>query len=272
MKTLNLFENAIDSLKHGLKHLANFHGDLSVSDAKQAIMNLIHAIDLLILEKLRRIDENAIYSPHEEDIFGVGYRPTIHVEMAYKKIKDYISEPQYEEKEAYDVLKVLRNSAVHSEFSFGDERKKNIVFLLHYIARFLENELGEKLEVVLSPDEFQFYLLLIEGLEYADVIHERMEAARHELIRSKIEWFERLSIKNGGGPVVADWDCHNCGEKGVSLYEKLAPIGECAFCSHRHHVEFCERCGYAIDVMLEGRHLFDSIYWCDSCWEWFERL
>ncbi|HEY8435899.1 MAG TPA: hypothetical protein VIK63_02475 [Haloplasmataceae bacterium] len=268
MSSLNLFENAIDSLKHALEHLSNFHGELSISDAKQAIMNLVNAADLLVVEKLRRIDESAIFVDDDDDFddFGTGYRRTIGAGEAYKKIKDKLNQPiEEDEFDAYRVLKLLRHSANHYEFSFGDERKENIVFLLHYIARFLENDLDEKLEYHLTEEEFDTYLSLIKDLDYGEVLFQRKKAAVKEIIRC----MEYRRFEDGGDEVVADWPCHECGERGVSLTEDLAPIGECVFCKHKHDVEFCENCGYAFDPYYEG--MFDDVTLCDACCERFER-
>lgn len=267
--SLNLFENAIDSLQHGLTHLADFNDGLSLSDAKQAVMNLVNSIDLLVLEKLRRIDADAIYASENEDAFGIGYRPTIHVDQAYQKIRKHLNKPiEGPEWDAYQILKILRNSANHFYFSFGEERKENVTFLLHYIARFIEDDLNEKLDNYLTKEDYTFYLELIDGTEYGDVLYERKEAARMEYIRQSISWLEYRSIKDGGGPIVAEWPCNECGEDGVSLDERLAPVGECAFCGHHHETAFCERCGCMIDLAWDGIDLSGfGNYWCDNCYD-----
>jgi hypothetical protein len=248
VEKLDLFDNAIDSLRHGLAHYIEYRNHSSISDIKQAIMNLVNAIDLLILERVRRKDEELIYQTEKTDRFGLGYRRTIHVDKAYQLIKEDVDEITDEEWNAYEILKILRNSATHSTFSFGDDKDSNIVFLLHYIARFLDYELGIDIEELLDEDEFTFYHNIIRDLDYGEVLQERVEAA----IRDKIKWLNYRSIKNGGMPVVADWPCHECGKQGISLDEDLNPIGKCVFCGYQHRIGICDICEVHFDLDYEG--------------------
>lgn len=265
--SLDLFENAVDSLQHGITHLADFKNELTLSDAKQSVMNLVNAIDLLVLEMLQRIDKDAIYISGE-DTFGIGYRATIHVDKAYKMIRKHLNKPiEGPEWDAYQILKILRNSANHSRFSFGDERKENIIFLLHYIARFISDDLDEKLESMFSGEEYALFLEIIEGTEYGDVLYERKEAARIEIIRDKIWVMNHCSVADGcGAPVVAEWPCNECGEEGISLDDDLCSVGKCAFCGTEHNVAFCGNCSYPFDADWEGISVAYDNYLCDGCW------
>jgi hypothetical protein len=256
---LSLFDNAIDSLKHGLSHYMAYDEDGQISDIKQAIMNLVNAIDLFVLEKVRQKDENLIYENDKTDKYGIGYRQTIKADKAYKIIKGDVDQITPEEFKAYEILKILRNSATHSSFSFGKDGESNIVFLLHYIARFLDNELQVDIEDLLEEDEFKFYHDKIRDLDYGEVLQERIDAA----IKSKIEWMNFRSLKNGGMPVVAEWDCHECGRRGISLDEELAPFGECAYCGHEHRVGICEVCGEIFDIDWEGLESDDGLTLCE---------
>ncbi|GAB1529610.1 MULTISPECIES: hypothetical protein [Brevibacillus] len=269
-ESLDLFENAIDSLIHGLSHLAEYNKGLSLSDAKQAVMNLVNTIDLLVLEKLHQINKDAIYKNEEEDIFGIGYRATIHVNDAYRQIRKHLNRPiDDQEWDAYQILKILRNSANHYRFTFEEEREQNIIFLLHYIARFIEDDLSKKLNMIIPDEQYEYFIEIIEGTEYGDILHERKEAARQEFIRKKMYWLEYRSVQDGGGPVVAEWPCSECGQYGVALDAELELIGKCAFCGYDHDVKFCERCNYAFDLDSEGRNVAFDDYWCNGCWEYY---
>ncbi|MDE3841058.1 hypothetical protein C0966_17490 (plasmid) [Bacillus methanolicus] len=249
VEELDLYNNAIDSLKHGLAHYIEYEEQESISDIKQAIMNLVNAIDLFILEKVRRTKgDNSIYETDKMDRFGLGYRQTIRADKAYKLIKNDVDEISDDELKAYEILKILRNSATHSSFSFGEDSEKNIVFLLHYIARFLDNELDEDIADLLDDYEFKFYHQKIIGLDYGEVLQERIYAA----IESEIAWMNFRSIKDGGTPVVAEWSCHECNREGISLDEELGPYGECVFCGHKHRIAQCVVCETIFDPDWEG--------------------
>ncbi|MBE2973064.1 hypothetical protein [Priestia megaterium] len=266
MNKFNLFENAQDYLEHGIKHLDEYYTTDNLQDIKQSIINLINCVDLLVLEKLRQIDENAIFRNDKPDKFGVGYRSTVHVGEALRQIRDELKEQiTQEEREAYDVLKVLRDSAVHYEFSFGAEREGNIVFLLHYIGRFLDHELDIKLDEILEEDDYEFYLQAIEGTDYSDLLEERAEEARKELIRNEIAWYEYETTKDGAPPVVQEWSCTACDEQAVAIDNRLGvEPGVCAICGNEHEVAKCFNCGFIMNLFYEGQKMFDE-YWCDSC-------
>ncbi|WP_409291129.1 hypothetical protein [Peribacillus sp. SCS-37] len=92
MAVLDLFDNAVDSLQHGLSHYIVYEQDVEIKDIKQAIMNLVNAIDLFILEKVKRRDEPLIYENNKSDKFGLGYRKTITADKAYMLIKGDVDE------------------------------------------------------------------------------------------------------------------------------------------------------------------------------------
>jgi hypothetical protein len=246
---LDLFDNAIDSLHHGLIHYMDYIESKSLSDIKQAIMNLVNSIDLLILEKVRRSKgDDAIFETDKTDPFGLGYRKTISTEKAYKLIKADVYQISTWEFKAYKVLKILRNSATHSFFSFGDGSEENIVFLLHYIARFLDLELDQEIEDILENKELRFYQEKIRNLAYGFILQSRVYAA----IEEEIKWMNFSSIKGGGTPVVAEWSCYECGREGISLDKDLAPYGTCAFCGTEHRIGVCSACETLFDADSEG--------------------
>jgi|GEM_PF-4562363 len=257
---LTIYENAVESLEHGLNHYEYYLENRTISDVKQAIMNLVNSIDLFILEKVKRIDENKVYENSKQDKFGIGYKKTISAEKAYGFIKSGIDEITDEELKAYSILKILRNAATHSDFSYGDEGEKNIVFLLHYIARFIESELDESIKVLLNDESFSFYYTQIQELDYGQILEERIHAA----IESEIKYLNYRAVKDGGNNVVADWACHECGKYGVSISEELKEIGKCVFCSHVQEIGICKSCGILFDIEWEGAN-YDGMIFCDGC-------
>lgn len=246
---LELYNNALDSLHHGLIHYMEYNDSKLISDIKQAVMNLVNSIDLLMLEKVRRTKgEESIFENDKLDPFGLGYRKTITAEKAYKLIKQNIDNLSDDEFKSYQILKILRNSATHSSFAFGEESDGNVVFLLHYIARFLYNELDLEIEELLDGVTFEFYHDKIRDLDYGEVLQERINQAK----ASAIEWMNFLSVKDGGLPVVAAWNCHECNKEGISLDEELCTVGECYYCGHAHRIGVCSVCEVPFDADWEG--------------------
>lgn len=256
---LSILDNAIDSLKHGLSHIMAYEGNEEISEIKQGIMNLVNAIDLLVLEKVRKKDETLIYENNKFDKFGIGYRQTIKAERAYKIIRGDVAQISDEEFKAYEILKILRNAATHSTFSYGEDRDFNIIFLMHYIVRFLEKELEIDLQDLIEDDVYKFYHNKIRDLGYGEVLQERIYAA----IDSEISLLNFISVKDGGTPVVAEWSCHECGREGVSLDEELAPYGHCAYCGHEHRIGTCDVCGVQFDLEWEGQEFEDGLSLCE---------
>ncbi|RED83285.1 hypothetical protein [Cohnella phaseoli] len=258
MQTFNLFENAIDSIDHGLQHLSDYPDELSLSDAKQSIMNLINGLDLLILEKLRSLDEEAIFENKSKS-------NTLKAEEAYKRIKNELNEEIEDwEFKAYAILKRLRNNAVHYEFSFGDDNIKNISLLIHLCLRFIETELDMEIEELISNDNYQRCRRVLKDLPFGEIIEERYVDA----IEADIYAYS-YSTK-GMYSAVLDAPCGNCGREGISIAEDFYPYGKCVFCEEQYNIQACERCGHEFDADWEGVQVHeDGDYLCDGCNDYY---
>ncbi len=70
------------------------------------------------------------------------------------------------------------------------------------------------------------------------------------------------SVKDGGPEVVADFNCEECGEETVSIYDEFHTFGVCVSCGHNqsNSIEECMRCETYYNSNIEGGHGF-----CDSC-------
>ncbi|WP_409291130.1 hypothetical protein [Peribacillus sp. SCS-37] len=122
------------------------------------------------------------------------------------------------------------------------------MFLLHYIARFLDNELDVDIEELLTEEQFNFYYNLIRELDYGEVLQERIYAA----IESDISFMNFHAIKDGCSPVTAEFPCGVCNNEGISLAEELGPYGFCVFCHTKHNIASCSVCGEHFDADYEG--------------------
>lgn len=258
LQKLTLFENAIDSIEHGLYHLSRYPEELIISDAKQSIMNLINGLDLLILEKLRSIDADAIFENKDN-------ANTLKAEQAYRKIKDHLSEEIEDwEFKAYSILKKLRNNAVHFEFSFGEDNIKNISLLIHLCIRFIETELDKEIEELLSEENYHRCRRVLKDLPFGEIIEERYVAS----IEADIYTYA-YSTK-GMYSAVLDSPCGNCGREGISIAEDFYTFGKCVFCEEQYNIQCCERCGHHFDADWEGTEVHeDGDYLCDGCMDYY---
>ncbi|KQL57242.1 MULTISPECIES: hypothetical protein [Bacillaceae] len=274
MDKLSILDNATDSFQHGIHHLYEYvNSGNEITDIKQAIVNLINSIDLFVLERLRMKDEDAIYAKQKNKSNDSSYRATIHVGTAFKMLEEDLSSKLTEEEEsAYKILKILRDSAIHTEFAYGEDSDENVIFLLHFIARFIDEELDITIEDLLISADYEFYLELIEGHNYHDVVTNRIEQARKQDILREIYSMEYERIKDGGPDAVLEFPCDDCGEFTVAANELLGgEQGECLLCHYNHSVAKCDKCEYIMNFDNEGREMFEDVYFCDSCFDHFNR-
>ncbi|MFJ5766931.1 hypothetical protein ACIP9C_16390 [Lysinibacillus sp. NPDC093210] len=227
-------------------------------------MNLVNSIDLLILEKVKCIDTEKVYVKGKPDKYGIGYKKTISIAEAYKIIKDDVDKITEDEEKAYSILKLLRNAATHSDFSYGEDSEQNIIFLLHYVVKFLENELSLNIERELRKADFYFIYEQIKDLDFGQILNERIRTAQ---IKSSIDFYNYISVPDGGDYAVMDTFCDNCGRQGISQNPDLGEIGVCVYCNHDHQIdewETCEQCGKLFDLESEGSR-YDDMLLCDGC-------
>ncbi len=69
----------------------------------------------------------------------------------------------------------------------------------------------------------------------------------------------------GAATLTADFPCEQCGEYGVSINEKLLPIGTCCYCGYEHELVQCRRCGELVgdDVIENG--------FCPTCSSYIDK-
>lgn len=171
---LSLIDNALDSLHWSLKHFNNFlkkdpyfeNKDKSVSDLKQAIINLNSCIELLLKKLISDNNEVLIYDIEKSNTdilqfykarlknltqlpmydYFVETKPEIRT-ITYSKCIDYFCEI-YDVGTAYSKglkhLNELRNSIMH----LGVDYKQQYYILVEYVDKtlwFIQNELLPKL-------------------------------------------------------------------------------------------------------------------------------
>ena len=78
--------------------------------------------------------------------------------------------------------------------------------------------------------------------EFKDELKEYIEENLNPLI-SKKESLEYTAATSGGGELVADIPCMECGKYGISISEDFYPLGHCCYCGEENYIKQCLRCG-----------------------------
>jgi hypothetical protein len=266
---MDFLENAIDSIDHGLEHYKKFIETEKVSDAKQAIMNLIHGADLLIYAAIVEYEgEEFVYENNSEN--------TISIQDAFKKVVQIIKRKENddfyelydispnitsEEQESYNLIKKMRRGAVHSKFIFNKTVfTHKIEFLIHYIYKFSS--------IVLCTDLLEHLPHHKEIIEECLSGKEWWEKVESQRLMEKYELLYFHYVKDGGINPLLRFCCSNCNEQMVSGTEELTTIGVCINCGYKHrNLDNCLRCDELYpDYELNGgfceecRYYFDEYY------------
>lgn len=78
--------------------------------------------------------------------------------------------------------------------------------------------------------------------EFKDELKGYIEENLNPLI-SKKESLEYIAATSGGGELVADIPCMECGKYGISISEDFYPLGHCCYCGGENYIKQCQRCG-----------------------------
>lgn len=78
--------------------------------------------------------------------------------------------------------------------------------------------------------------------EFKDELKGYIEENLNPLI-SKKESLEYIAATSGGGELVADIPCMECGKYGISISEDFYPLGHCCYCGEENYIKQCQRCG-----------------------------
>jgi len=207
MRTLDfdLLRNAQDSLKNAVHLLAWPDGPES-EKLKQAILSVWHCAELLLKERVRRINPGHIYQNRRGGSSNVrtitGERAIFLLESIGKIAIDT------KDKQALEECRNIRNQIEHNEFSITQkEARVTVGKMLSFIFTFGSEQLGCNLEDEFKSDD-TWEMLLNELYEFTDEYGSRISARLYA---------ERISMDS----------CPNCGQETVDLSR-----GFCALCDH----------------------------------------
>lgn len=220
----DILDNALDSIRMGLTHYLD--EKLGTRD-KWAILELFHAIELLLKERLHQEHPLLIYrnldKPVGDDAQTVGMQETLGrfanlgVEIPNEYLKILLD------------LQRRRNRIEHHRFAPDASHRPVLGEALKFINYFIEEHLGEGLEDHVPPELFREAKQLI--LSY-DALMRRAGAAL-EAARSRFDPKEQSMLDTG--------TCPDCGNRTV-----LVGAGDeniCYYCDRPVAVSQCQECG-----------------------------
>ncbi|SFJ82910.1 hypothetical protein SAMN05421852_12529 [Thermoflavimicrobium dichotomicum] len=256
---MSLFENALDSIDHGLEHFDQYQLTNRLRDAKQCVINLISGIDLLILQAVEKnLGEDEIYKKKKNG--EPDYNRTIDPIDGLKKLN--ISKSRYgpddQEKSSYSDLKRLRNFAIHHSkqkykmafFEF------DVSYLVLYMVRFTKEFLNSDIRIYLPEHTQELILELIKDKDWFQLVE-------REEILSNFRFMQYESITDGCQSPVSVEPCLNCHEYMISIDENLFKVGYCINCFTKYQMARCLRC----DCLVPSYDMEFCL--CDSCQVYF---
>lgn len=252
---LNLEQNAMDSLVHGVEHFVN---EEKPSDLKYTILHTFHAVELFLKARLAKVNPQLIFIRNHHT---VDYRTLIdRLENAGVNLSE-------QHRRDLDTLRGIRNSIEHHQIN---ESRSNIE---HYLGRamyFLDSFLQRELEINLEEQlDEGTYRTLSEALY---LYKERLERAK-ERIKQICQEMQR-SARIEEIPYLYELRrCEECGEETIIIPDSTSNDNKvhCFFCEARFFVETCERCS---SYMLTSLHSHlkndrDEPNICEYCWDEF---
>lgn len=219
-----IFKNAVDSIQMGLRH---FQDEALPTRDKWATLELFHAIELLLKERLYREHPLLIYRRLEKPIGDDA--ATVGLDEILKRFGNLGLELPKEYVHILQDLRRRRNRIEHHRF-VPDESHRNVLGeALKFIHYFLDQHLEEDLEDLISPREFDEVKELILG--YDELVRRaqaNLEAA-----------YSRFGPKDR--PMLSTGTCPECGNRMVLVGGGDEDI--CYFCDKAVVVKMCQTCG-----------------------------
>lgn len=209
----DLLNNARDSLRQAVELIATKEIGSDHARLKHAITAAAHCIELLLKERLRRINPAFVWE--KVDKYPDLTARTVNVYSAITRLKS-IGKVQFSANDevALNSLRTTRNSIEHYEWQASEKEAKIIVGrALSFAIGFAQDELGTDLSSEFKSDD-TWAMLLNELYEFANAHGARVEA--------------RFRAKKGEYPTC----CDECGELTVPMWG-----GSCELCGHWQSIE-----------------------------------
>lgn len=237
-----ILENALDSLRMGVRHYLDT--SLATRD-KWAILQLFHAIELLLKERLRQEHKLFIYRSIDKPITPDSH--TVGLQEILARFANLRVELPQEYVKILGDLQRRRNTIEHHRFSPDASHRQVLGEALKFIVYFLKEHLDEDVEDHLPPELFSQVKELI--FEYEELM--RRAKASLEAACSRFSPKEQSLLETGV--------CPECGNETVLIGAGDEPF--CHFCQGTVSVRRCQECGQYLPA--------DDITWADMCHDCF---
>lgn len=221
---LDLFDNAMDSLCHGLHHYRE--GWSEPKNYKYAFSHVFHAIALFLKERLSRDHPSLIYNRIEEASGN-----TVTYEQAIKRLRNACAvRISQEEETRLAKLRAARNQVEHFKVTIDQRHAASIIGgILPFIRRFVKEELDTDLREYLDQEDWDTFL---EIEEIREEVYEEVQTQLNSYGK------ERLDMEVLDCPVC--WLSETCVEDEGPSGE---PVFKCLVCNRVFELTGCDRCG-----------------------------
>lgn len=237
MIRMRILDNARDSLEHTIQHIIP-KSKCEISNAKRAILDLSHVIELIFKEHLQRIHPAFIWK--DIDKYPNKEAPTVDTHQALKRLEqigDVCLDSN--DKKFIERIKKKRNEIEHFEFELNLNEASIIIgrilsFVLNYSRRYLDLNWDEE---VLSNHGWK-------GLcEYTEFYQSHLKVIYRRIEDEFIDILE----------------CTSCYHDTFDIHDK-----KCILCGHREDVYECTQCNAPyIESALWSDYKFAEI--CPGC-------
>jgi len=254
---LDLFDNAMDSLRHGLHHYRE--GWSEPKNYKYAFSHVFHAVALFLKERLSRDHPSLIYSKVEEACGN-----TVSYDQAIKRLRNACGvEISKDEESRLSKLRAARNQVEHFKIVIDQKNAASVIGgALPFVRRFLQTELETELKDYLDQEDWDTFL------EIEEIREQVCQEVQAELDRYGKERLDMQIL-----------DCPVC-QLPETCIEDEGPEGQpvfrCLVCNRVFEPAGCDLCGTpAVGDELGTQWIPGAgppVRLCENCKSRLERL
>lgn len=232
-----IFENAIDSLKVGMRFYMSGN---QYSTRKHAILTVFHSVELMLKEYLFQINPILIYKNIDKKI-NEGSTTVGFSEILVRLENLQLKLPE-EQAKVIRNLQSKRNKIEHYRYDQQDEDRELISQALRFVLYFMEFQLSQQPENLIEP------MLLGNIRELVEDYNERHAIADHRLelwIKEKWPSWDR-EVKDTPDEFIGVNTCPQCRHEYLVMEQRGEPY--CFWCCCEVPAEYCESC-YATKII-----------------------
>jgi hypothetical protein len=239
----DIFDNAIDSLRMGIGYY--LHGEFETA-YKHSILYIFHSIELLLKEKLYRVNPILIYKNIDKPITDDSI--TVSLKEILPRFRNLSISLDEVHKNILNDLQRRRNKIEHHKFEKDDSHFYVIGKSLKFLYYFLPEHLNTNLEDHLDNDVFPKVRDII--LQY----NEKLAEAEEE-IKKRTTPKSKDDLCNP----TCSGDCPICGNHSVVIGTERGDF--CFFCHTKVSMKECDFCGAYF-----GSESINELGMCEYCY------